>query len=108
MNRSALGIISLVLFAVGTFMMVTAGGEGDLGGVFIRASVVLGAVWLVLPNARRVHRAVWAGIGSFALFLILAPRLILWGIALSTFISAFGFLVRRGPRHGPADRPGPD
>lgn len=108
MNRSALGIVSLVLFTVGSIMMATAGGEGDLGGVFIRASVVLGAVWLVLPNARRVHRAVWAGIGSFAFFLILAPRLILWGIALSAMTSAFAFLVRRGPRHGPVDRPGPD
>lgn len=104
MNRSALGIVSLILFTVGSIMMATAGGDGDLGGVFIRASVVLGAIWLVLPNAKRVHRAVWAGIGSFALFLILAPRLILWGIALSAMISAFGFLIRRKP----GDRLGPD
>lgn len=108
MNRSALGIASLVLFVVGSVMMATAGGEGDLGGVFIRASVVLGAIWLVLPNARGVHRAVWAGIGSFALFLILAPRLILWGIAISAFISALGFLVRRKPDQAKVDRPGSD
>jgi hypothetical protein len=108
MNRSALGIVSLVLFGVGSVMMATAGGEGDLGGVFIRASVVLGAIWLVLPNTRRVHRAVWAGIGSFAIFLILAPRLILWGFALSAFISALGFLVRRKPGHSQVDRPESD
>ncbi len=108
MNRSALGIVSLILFAVGIFMIATAGGEGDLGGVFIRAAVVLGAVWLVLPNARRVHRAVWAGIGSFALFLILAPRLILWGFVISALIAAFGFLVRRKPGPSQVDRPGSD
>ncbi len=108
MNRSALGIVSLVLFVVGIVMMATAGGEGDLGGVFIRASVVLGAIWFVLPNARRVHRAVWAGIGSFALFLILAPRLILWGFAVSALIAGFGFLVRRKPGPSRVDRPGSD
>ena len=108
MNRSALGIVSLVLLVVGSFMLATAGGEGDLGGVFIRASVVLGAIWFVLPSARHVHRAVWAGIGSFALFLIVAPRLILWGFALSALISAFGFLVRRKPGIRRGDSPGSD
>ena len=108
MNRTALGIVSLVLFVIGSFMMATAGGEGDLGGVFIRASVVLGAIWFALPNARHVNRAVWAGIGSFALFLVLAPRLILWGFALSALISAFGFFVRRKPGHRRVDRPGSD
>ena len=108
MNRSALGIVSLGLFVVGVVMLATAGGEGDLGGVFIRASVVLGAIWFVLPNARRVHRAVWAGVASFALFLIVAPRLILWGIAVSALASGVGFLARRKPGQSQVDHPGRD
>ncbi|MDH3193385.1 MAG: hypothetical protein OEM40_03585 [Acidimicrobiia bacterium] len=108
MNRPALGIVSLVLFVVGVVMMATAGGEGDLGGVFIRASVVLGAIWFVLPNARSVHRAVWAGSATFALFVILAPRLILWGIAVSALASVVGFLAKRKPGKSQVDRPGRD
>ncbi len=79
MNRSALGVFSLVLFVVGAFQMATAPGDGSLGGVFVRASLVLGAVWLVLPNARRLPRAVWAGIAAFAAVLILVPRLVSLG-----------------------------
>lgn len=95
MNRSALGVLSLVLLVVGAFQMATATGDGSLGGVFVRASLVLGAVWLVLPNARRVPRAVWAGISAFAAVLILVPRLVIWGVALAAVISAMGFLMAR-------------
>ncbi len=95
MNRSALGVFSLVLFVVGAFQMATAPGDGSLGGVFVRASLVLGAVWLVLPNARRLPRAVWAGIAAFAAVLILVPRLVLWGVALAAVISAVGYLMTR-------------
>lgn len=101
MNRSALGVFSLVLFVAGAFQMVTASGDGSLGGVYVRASFVLGAVWLVLPNARRVPRALWAGIAAFAAVLILVPRLVVWGAALAAAISAFGFLMGRRSKGEP-------
>lgn len=98
MNRSALGIFSLVLFVSGVVLMTFPAGDENLGGVFIRSSVVLGAVWLVLPNARQVPRGVWVGIGVLAFVLIAAPRLVLWGAAVAILSSATGFIIR--PRRG--------
>ena len=98
MNRSALGIFSLVLFVSGVVLMTLPAGDENLGGVFIRSSVVLGAVWLVLPNARQVPRGVWVGIGVLAVVLIAAPRLVLWGAAAAILSSATGFIIR--PRRG--------
>jgi len=98
MNRSALGIFCLVLFSSGVVLMSLPAGDENLGGVFIRSSVVLGAIWLVLPNARQVPRAIWAGIVVLAIVLIAAPRLVLWGFAVAVLSSATGFIIK--PRRG--------
>lgn len=103
MNRSALGIFCLVLFVSGVVLMSLPAADENLGGVFIRSSVVLGAIWLVLPNARRVPRAVWTGIVVLAIVLIAAPRLVLWGVAVAAISSVAGFVIK--PRR---DRQPPD
>ncbi len=51
-------------------------------GIVLRAGIILGAIWLVLPNLRRVNRRTWATIGIPALVLLLRPQLILWGAAV--------------------------
>lgn len=93
MNRIALGVVVLGLAVAGTIVMTVDGGDRNLGGVLVRASVVLGAVWLVLPNARRVRREVWTGAAVFAVVLIAAPRLILWGFLIAMAGSLLGFLI---------------
>ncbi len=98
MNRMALGIFSLVLFVSGVVLMLLPAGDENLGGVFIRSSVVLGAIWLVLPNARQVPRSVWVGVVVLAIVLIAAPRLVLWGVGVAIVSSATGFILK--PRRG--------
>ena len=83
MERKAMGLIALgllVVGVVGTVMAMT--GEDSLwwGGVTLRSGAILGSIWLVMPKVRDVPRAVWVGVGVFAGFLAIRPRLILFGI----------------------------
>jgi hypothetical protein len=84
MQRRALGSIALVLLVFGslsTFTDIIDSDDAVLGGVALRTGLILGAFWLVMPRARTVPRAVWAGMAVFAAVLALRPRLVLVGIA---------------------------
>lgn len=87
MQRTALGAISLVLIvggAIGAFAGLLDDSEW-WGGVSLRAGLILGVLWLVMPKARDVPPPVWAGVGMFAAVLAIRPRLVLLGIGLSFF-----------------------
>ncbi len=110
MHRPSLGVIAAVLLVAGLVMTFLQGGEVDdlfWGGVLLRAGGVLGALWLVLPSARRMPRWAWAGLAVLGVVLALRPRLILIGFALALFTSVAAFLAgvgrRRSPRSGPAE-----
>ncbi|MCP3975769.1 MAG: hypothetical protein GY720_14890 [bacterium] len=84
MERKAMGFIALGLLVAGvtgTSMAMVGGDSLWWGGVMLRSGAILGSIWLVIPKARDVPAAVWVGIGVFAGFLAVRPRLILFGIA---------------------------
>ena len=98
MQRRVLGIIALALIVVGslgTFTDVLATDDAVLGGVALRTGVILGAFWLVLPKARTVPPAVWAGVAVFAAVLALRPRLVLLGIAGAFIVMVVVALAQR-------------
>lgn len=81
-----MGVIALVLIVAGTlgaFTNAFGGGSEWWGGVALRAGLVLGAFWLVVPRARQVPPPVWVGLGIFAAVLAIRPRLVLLGIAIA-------------------------
>ncbi len=81
-----MGIIALGLLVagvIGTLLAMTGGDSLWWGGVTLRSGAILGSIWLVMPKARDVPTAVWVGIGVFAGFLAIRPRLILFGLAIA-------------------------
>lgn len=56
------------------------------GGVAVRTGAILGVFWLIIPQARDVVPAVWVGLGVFAVFVAIRPRLVLFGL-VSAFIA---------------------
>ncbi len=96
MHRPTLGVIAGLLVAGGAFAMLVDLGENHVvwGGMLLRAGLVLGAVWLVLPSARRIPVAGWLGIGIFSAVVVFRPRLVLWGLALSVVVAAAALVPR--------------
>jgi hypothetical protein len=97
MHRPTLGVIAALLTITGALAMAIDLGEGHVvwGGMLLRAGFVLGAVWLVLPSARRIPAPVWLGIAIFSAVLVFRPRLVLWGL-LAAVVVALGALTSRG------------
>lgn len=95
MQRAMLGVISLVLMvggALGAFTGLVGDDAKWWGGVSLRAGLILGVLWLVMPKARDVPTPVWVGIGIFAVVLAVRPRLVLFGIGLA-FAAMLGVAI---------------
>ncbi len=108
MHRPTLGVIAAGLLVTGLVLTFLQGGDVDdlfWGGVLLRAGGVLGALWLVLPNARRMPRWAWAGLAVLGVVLALRPRLILVGFLLAVFTSIAAFLAGVGRRGVDRRRP---
>lgn len=109
MRRTILGILALLLFLGGVLGLWWVGGADRDGGaaasISIRAGVLLGAIWLAMPQLSRLAKIFppWmfgaAGIG--VVLLIVRPRLIgyvlpLFGVLL--VIHFAGWLFRPSPQ----------
>ena len=96
MHRPTLGVIAALLAVGGVLAMAVDLGEGHVvwGGMLLRSGVVLGAIWLVLPSARRIPAAGWVAIAIFSAVLVFRPRLVVWGL-LASVVVAMGALVSR-------------
>jgi hypothetical protein len=96
MHRPTLGVVAGLLVVGGATAMLVDLGQGHVvwGGMLLRAGLVLGAVWLVLPAARRIPTAGWLGIGIFAAVIIVRPRLVLWGLAVAIAVTAAALIPR--------------
>ena len=91
-QRWFLGIVAGGFLAGGLVLALVADpGPDELawGGILLRSGMLMGAWWLVLPNARRVRRATWVSVGIVAIVLAVRPRLILWGLLVAILV-AFG------------------
>lgn len=97
MHRPTLGVIAALLVAGGVVTMAVDLGEGHVvsGGMLLRAGLVLGSVWLVLPSARRIPAPAWLAIAVFSAVLVFRPRLFLWGLAVSVVVALAALVPRR-------------
>lgn len=100
MPRWFLGVTAAGFLAGGLVLTFTADPGPDKlawGGILVRSGLIFGAWWLVLPNAKRVRRSTWIGVGVVALVLALRPRLIVWGLVSAVIVA----LAARGGRTSP-------
>ncbi len=96
MSRIALGIVAAGFLIVGLVLTFTSDpGPDELawGGILLRAGALLGAWWLVLPQARRVRPVTWVAVALVVAILAVRPRLFLWAGAVAVVAL---LLERRG------------
>ncbi len=101
MSRSYLGVVAagfLVGGLVLTFVSDPGPDELAWGGILLRSGMLLGAWWLVLPNARRIRPATWVSVGIVAAVLAVRPRLVLWGLVIAALVMIGAGWERRGSR----------
>jgi hypothetical protein len=91
MHRPTLGVISLVLIVGGAVLIANPiNGDSYSGAVSVRAGLVLGSMWLALPNVRRAPRWLLYGVGVLAVVLVLRPRLLLYALPVAAVVAFFG------------------
>ena len=101
MHRPTLGVISLALIVGGVVLMLRPiDGDSHLGAVGLRSGLVLGAIWLALPNIRRAPRWLLYAGAVLAAVLIVRPRLFLYSLPVAAVIALLGATSgRRGRRN---------
>jgi hypothetical protein len=100
MRRHALGIIALVLLAVGIGTLATS--EGALSGTCLRVGGVLAILWLAWPQLQEIP--LWlVGVIGVALLVVLRFPKLLWAAVPLAFV--LWLLRPRAPRRTSAKSP---
>jgi hypothetical protein len=94
-TRLLIGIATLVLAAVGSFLAFVRG-DNVTGGTLIRVSLLLGSVWLVAPLLRRPGPATLVGLAAAAV-VVIRPRLIIAIVAGAVIWRYASRSARRAP-----------
>ena len=74
--------------------------DSYLGAISVRAGLVLGAIWVSLPNIRRAPRWLLSAVAVLAVVLIVRPRLLLYALPVAVVVAVVGATSRskeRGP-----------
>ena len=82
-------------------MLRPIGGDSYLGAISLRAGLVLGAIWVSLPNIRRAPRWLLSAVAVLAMVLIVRPRLLLYALPVAAVVALVGATSRtkeRGPK----------
>ncbi len=82
-----MGWAALLLLVAGVFLMARPNDDPYLGAVTLRAGLVLGALWLALPNIRRTPRWLLAGVGVLAVVIVVRPRLVLYAVPVAAAVA---------------------
>ena len=91
MHRPTLGVISLILIIGGGILMLRPiDGDSYLGAIGMRSGLVLGAVWLALPNIRRMPHWLLYALAVLAAVLIVRPRLVLYAFPVAAVVAILG------------------
>ena len=97
MHRPTLGVISLVLIIGGTILMLRPiDGDSYLGAIGVRSGLVLGAIWVALPNIRRAPHWLLYAVAVLAAVLIVRPRLVLYALPVAAVVAIVGATTRGG------------
>lgn len=110
MRRAALGLIALALLAGGLAALYamgkTTGDKQAAASAAIRAGVLLGAIWLALPQlamlAQRFPAWMMVGVVVVLLTLVVRPRLLAYVVPLLLLLALLQFVSRifRAPPPG--------
>ena len=73
-------------------------GDPYFGAIGVRAGLVLGALWLALPNIRKVPRWLPSALAIIAAVLIVRPRLVLYALPVAVAIAILGAITRDNTR----------
>ena len=103
------GMFLLSVHAVGRW--IVAGLHLDVGDAqaahlawgltaYAVAGLVLGAVWVALPNIRKAPRWLLSGAAVLAAVLIVRPRLLLYAFPVAVVVAVVGATTRSGARRG--------
>lgn len=99
MHRPTLGVISLVLVIGGAILMVRPiNGDTYLGAISVRAGLVLGAIWVSLPNIRRAPGWLLWAVAVIAIVLVVRPRLLLYALPVAALVALVGATTRSKER----------
>ncbi len=97
MHRPTLGVISLVLIIGGAILMLRPiDGDSYLGAIGVRSGLVLGAIWVALPNIRRAPHWLLYAVAVLAAVLIVRPRLVLYALPVAAVVAIVGATSRGG------------
>lgn len=97
MHRPTLGVISLVLIIGGAILMLRPiDGDTYLGAIGVRSGLVLGAIWVALPNIRRAPHWLLYAVAVLAGVLIVRPRLVLYALPVAAVVAIVGATSRSG------------
>jgi hypothetical protein len=101
-HRPTLGIISLVLIIGGAiFMLRPIDGDSYIGAIGVRAGLVLGSIWVALPNIRKAPRWLLSAAAVLAVVLIARPRLSLYALPVAAVVALVGAISGgRSPKGG--------
>ena len=78
-QRQILGALAITLFVVGVALAFSGAERQDMAGMCVRIGLILGAVWLALPDLAG-PRAKWlfAVVGVFAFVVAKFPKLTIY------------------------------
>ena len=79
-------------------MLRPIGGDSYLGAISVRAGLVLGAIWVSLPNIRRAPRWLLSAVAVLAMVLIVRPRLLLYALPVAVVVAVVGATSRSKER----------
>jgi len=75
-------------------MLRPINGDSYLGAIGVRSGLVLGALWVALPNIRKAPRWLLSGAAVLAAVLIVRPRLFLYALPVAAVVSFLGTTSR--------------
>jgi hypothetical protein len=73
-------------------------GDSSVGAIGLRSGLVLGAIWVALPNLRRVPRWLLSAGAVLAGVLIVRPRWFLYSLPVAVVVALLG--ATSGRRRG--------
>jgi hypothetical protein len=96
MHRPTLGVISLVLIIGGAILMLRPiDGDSYLGAIAVRSGLVLGAIWVALPNIRHAPGWLFYAVAVLAAVLIVRPRLVIYALPVAAVVAIVGATSRK-------------
>ena len=95
MHRPTLGVVSLLLGAIGVAVYFYL--DKGAGAILIRAAGLCGVIWLAEPQLQRVPQSVWIGIFMLGGVIVLFRRAALYILPIAFVLLILMTILRPRP-----------